>query len=573
MVRMVLLLSTALFMLLSFLPSKKMAPAADLILFNGRIYTGNKEAPFAEAMAIQQNKIIFTGSSAAVLKMKTVATKQIDLKGKLVVPGFNDAHIHFLSGSLAMQTADLNACKTPEEAVNTVLAFANKHPEASWVTGSGWQYTAFPGGKPTRQLLDAVIKDRPVYIRAYDGHSAWVNSKALELAGITRETAFTGFGSIVKDADGEPTGMLSESAMQLVSKFLPPVTREEKLKAIEEGMRYAASLGITSVQNANGSIEELELYDELLRKGKLTLRYAAAFSTGTKTNDADINTFTALKNKYAGNILLRADAVKFMLDGVIESHTAVMMEPYSDAGVNGKTANGEFAWPLPLYRKLTAAFDKAGFRMYTHAIGDRSVHEALNAYERAQQQNKSTGSRHRIEHIEQCKPADVTRFQQFHVLPSMQPIHADPATVAVWVQAVGEQRLPFSFGWQSMLQQKATLVFGSDWPACIDLNPLHGLHIAVNRQTPDGYPAGGWIPQQRISLQEALDAYTYGGAYSSFEEKIKGKLLPGYLADFAVLSQNIFETDPARIAATKVLLTVMNGRVVYEAAGGNLNTK
>jgi predicted amidohydrolase YtcJ len=564
MVRMVLLLSTALFTLLSFLPSKNSVATADLILINGRIYTGNKQAPFAEAMAIQKNKIIFTGSSAAVQKIAGAATKTMDLKGKLVVPGFNDTHIHFLSGSLAMQTADLNACKTPEEAVNTVLAFAKKHPQAAWVTGSGWQYTAFPDGKPTRQLLDAVINDRPVYIRAYDGHSAWVNSKALELAGVTKETAFTGFGSIVKDANGEPTGMLSESAMQLVSKLLPPVTKEEKLKAIEKGMRYAASLGITSVQNASGSIDELELYDELLQKGKLTLRYAAAFSTGTKTNEADIKRFAALKNKYAGNTMLRADAVKFMLDGVIESHTAVMMEPYSDAGVNGNTANGEFAWPIPLYRQLTAAFDKAGFRMYTHAIGDRSVHEALNAYELAQQQNKSTQTRHRIEHIEQCKPADVTRFQQLHVLPSMQPIHADPATVAVWVQAVGEERLPFSFGWQSMLQQKATLVFGSDWPACIDLNPLHGLHIAVNRQTPEGQPAGGWVPQQRISLQEALVAYTYGGAYSSFEEKIKGKLLPGYLADFAVLSQNIFEVDPTRIAATKVVLTVMDGRVVYE---------
>lgn len=568
MFRYLLLVCTLFFAFASFLTPHTKSSKADMILFNGHIYTGNDAQPFAEAMAIQQNKIIATGSSADIQKMTGAATRQIDLKDKLVVPGFNDAHIHFLSGSLAMQTADLNTCKTSEEAVNTVLEFARRHPKAAWVTGSGWQYTAFADGKPTKQLLDAVIKDRPVYIRAYDGHSAWVNSKALELAGITKETPFTGFGSIVKDANGEPTGMLSESAMQLVSKLLPPVTKEEKLKAIEEGMRYAASLGITSVQNASGSLEELELYNELLQKGKLTLRYAAAFSTNSKTSDADIKTFAALKNKYAHNTMLRADAVKFMLDGVIESHTAVMIEPYSDAGVNSKTANGEFAWPIPLYRQLTAAFDKAGFRMYTHAIGDRSVHEALNAYELAQQQNKTTRSRHRIEHIEQCKPADVPRFQQLHVLPSMQPIHADPATVAVWVQAVGEQRLPFSFGWQSMLQQKATLVFGSDWPACIDLNPLHGLHIAVNRQTPEGYPEGGWVPQQRISLQEALDAYTFGGAYSSFEERIKGKLQPGYLADFAVLSQNIFEADPARIAATKVLLTVMDGRVVYEMRGG-----
>lgn len=535
-----------------------------MVLFNGRIYTGNGQQPFVEAIAIQKNKIIATGSSAAMKKLTGASTKQYDLKGKLVVPGFNDAHIHFLSGSQSLRTADLNNSKTPEEAVHTVLEFAKKNPSAKWITGTGWQYTVFPDGKPTKQMLDAVISDRPVYIRAYDGHSAWVNSKALELAGITKETKYSGFGSIVKDANGEPTGMLSESAMQLVSKLLPPFTKEEKLEAIEAGLKYAASLGITSVQNASGTIEEFELYKELLAKGKLTLRYAAAFSTNSNTSAEDIQRFAAIKNQYSNNAMLKADAVKFMLDGVIESHTAVMMEDYSDAGVNGKTANGTFAYPIPIYQRLTEAFDKAGFRMYTHAIGDRSVHEALNAYENAQQKNNSTNTRHRIEHIEQCKPADVQRFKQLHVLPSMQPIHADPGTVAVWANAVGEQRLPFSFGWQSMLQSNAFLVFGSDWPACIDLNPLHGLHIAVNRQTTDGQPAGGWIPQQRITIKEALDAYTFGGAYSSFEETYKGKLQTGYLADFVVLSQNIFEIAPSLIHETKVLLTVMDGKIVYQ---------
>jgi predicted amidohydrolase YtcJ len=485
----------------------------------------------------------------------------------LVVPGFNDAHIHFLSGSLSLLTADLNNSKTPEEAAATVLAFAKNNPSAKWVTGTGWQYTIFPDGKPTKQMLDAVINDRPVYIRAYDGHSAWVNSKALELAGITKETNYSGFGSIVKDASGEPTGMLSESAMQLVSKLLPPITKEEKLKAVEAGLKYAASLGITSVQNASGTIEEFELYHELFEKEKLTLRYAAAFSANNRTTEEDIQRFAVIKNKYSSNSMLKADAVKFMLDGVIESHTAVMMEDYSDAGENGKTANGSFAYPLETYQRLTAAFDKAGFRMYTHAIGDRSVHEALNAYEKAQQQNNSTNTRHRIEHIEQCKPADMQRFNQLHVLPSMQPIHADPGTIAVWAKAVGEQRLPFSFAWQSMQQSKAFLVFGSDWPACIDLNPIHGLHIAVNRQTTDGVPANGWIPKQRISIKDALHAYTYGGAYSSFEELFKGKLQTGYLADFAVLSQDLFAIAPSLIHETKVLLTVVDGKEVFRREG------
>jgi predicted amidohydrolase YtcJ len=565
--RLLLTLSILAMVVSSFYTKEENVAAAEMILYNGKIFTDAAGNSFSEAMAITQNRIIATGSTAQIKKLKGIKTKQIDLKGKLVVPGFNDAHIHFLSGSLSLQTADLNNSKTPEEAVNTVLAFAQKNPSAKWVTGTGWQYTIFPDGKPSRQMLDAVIKERPVYIRAYDGHSAWVNSKALELAGVTKETKFSGFGSIVKDENGEPTGMLSESAMQLVSKLLPPITKEEKLQAIETGLKYAASLGITSVQNASGSIEEFELYKELLEKGKLTLRYAAAFSANANTKQENIKQFVVLKNKYSNNHMLKADAVKFMLDGVIESHTAVMMEDYSDAGENGKTANGTFAYPIPTYQRLTEAFDKAGFRIYTHAIGDRSVNEALNAYEKAQQKNNSLHTRHRIEHIEQCKPADVQRFLQLHVLPSMQPIHADPGTIAVWAKAVGEQRLPFSFAWQSMLHSKANLVFGSDWPACIDLNPIHGLHIAVNRQTTDGQPSGGWIPQQRISMKEALHAYTFGGAYSSFEEKDKGKLLPGYLADFVVLSQDLFTINTAAIHETNVLMTVMDGKVVYKKEG------
>ncbi|MEJ8819982.1 amidohydrolase [Lacibacter sp. H407] len=566
MLRIILLLSITTIAFLSFKQDRSTADAVDLVVLNGRIFTGNEQQPFAEAMAVRKNRIVAIGTTVDIKAMIGSSTKQYQLNGKLVIPGFNDAHIHFLSGSLGLSTVDLNQSKTPEEAVAEVVKYAKKNPSAKWITGLGWQYTIFPGGMPTKEMLDAVISDRPVYIRAYDGHSAWVNSKALQLAGITKETSYTGFGSIVKDAKGEPTGALSEGAMQLVAKFIPPITREEKLAAIKKGLQYAASLGITSVQNASGSIDEFELYNELYTKGELTLRYAAAFSANKNTKPEDIAQYVQLKNKFKGNRMLTADAIKFMLDGVIESHTAVMMDDYSDAGEDGKTKNGTFALPLETYRLLVSAFDKAGFRIYTHAIGDRSVHEALNAYEAAQKQNNSTGTRHRVEHIEQCKPEDVQRFLQLNVLPSMQPIHADPATIAVWAKAVGEQRLPFSFAWQSMLQSKATLVFGSDWPACIDLNPIHGLHVAANRQTTDGLPTGGWIPQQRIGMKEALLAYTNAGAYSSFEETDKGKLLPGYLADFVVLSQDLFSIPTAAIHQTNVLLTVVDGREVFKAA-------
>lgn len=565
MLRIILLLGITTIAFLSFKKDRSSADAVDLVVLNGRIFTGNEQQPFAEAMAVRKNKIVAIGTTAEIKAMIGTSTKQYQLNGKLVIPGFNDAHIHFLSGSMGLSTVDLNQSKTAAEAVAEIATFAKTNPTAKWITGLGWQYTIFPGGMPTKEMLDAVISDRPVYIRAYDGHSAWVNSKALQLAGITKETVYTGFGSIVKNATGEPTGALTEGAMQLVAKFVPAPTREEKLAAIKRGLQYAASLGITSVQNASGSLDEFGLYNELYTKGELTLRYAAAFSANKNTKPEDIVQYVQLKNQFKGNRMLTADAIKFMLDGVIESHTAVMMDDYSDAGEDGKTKNGTFALPIETYRSLVSAFDKAGFRIYTHAIGDRSVHEALNAYEAAQKQNNSTGARHRVEHIEQCKPEDVQRFLQLHVLPSMQPIHADPATVAVWAKAVGEQRLPFSFAWQSMLQSNARLVFGSDWPACIDLNPIHGLHVAVNRQTTDGLPAGGWIPQQRIGMKEALLAYTVAGAYSSFEETDKGKLQPGYLADFVVLSQDIFTIPPALIYKTNVLLTVVDGKEVFHS--------
>jgi predicted amidohydrolase YtcJ len=566
MLRIILLLCISTAAFFSFQQKQPAGAAADMVLLNGRIFTGNEQRPFVEAIAVSKNKIVAIGTNAEIKALIGTDTKQYQLNGKLVLPGFNDAHIHFLSGSLGLSTVDLNLSKTPDEAVAEVAAYAKKNPTAKWITGLGWQYTIFPGGMPTKDMLDAVISDRPVYIRAYDGHSAWVNSKALQLAGITKETVYTGFGSIVKDEKGEPTGALSEGAMQLVAKFIPPVTREEKLAAIKKGLHYAASLGITSVQNASGSIDEFELYNELYSKGELTLRYAAAFSANKNTKPADIEQYVQLKDKFKGNRMLTADAIKFMLDGVIESHTAVMMNDYSDAGENGKTKNGTFAIPIETYRSLVTAFDKAGFRIYTHAIGDRSVHEALNAYEEAQKQNKRANTRHRVEHIEQCSPADMLRFAKLNVLPSMEPIHADPATIAVWAKAVGEQRLPFSFAWQSLMQAKARLVFGSDWPACIDLNPIHGLHVAVNRQTTDGLPAGGWIPQQRIGIKEALLAYTIAGSYSSFEEKDKGKLQPGYLADFIVLSQDLLTIPSANIHQTKVLLTVVDGKEVYKAA-------
>jgi predicted amidohydrolase YtcJ len=544
----------------------KSALTADIILINGRVWTGNEMPAFEQAAAISGNTIIKTGTTDEIKKLARSSTQIIDLHGKLVTAGINDAHIHFLEGSLGLTGIDLYQSKTLDEALGSIAAFVKIHPEKKWITGMGWQYGIFRGGMPTKDALDKldkIVNDKPVYIDAYDGHSIWVNSKALEMAGINRDTKYTGFGAIIKDENGNLTGAITEGARSLVSKIIPPPAIDEKLAALKEGMKYAAAHGITSIQNASGSAEEFFLYETLLKNGELTLRSSTAFSAGKKTTEEDIQAFIKIKNITNKNLMLKGVAIKFMLDGVIESHTAPMLEPYSDTA-DGKNANSDFALPLETYRSLLNRFDKEGFQIYTHAIGDRSVREALNAYENAQHVNGTSGRRHRIEHIEQSSPDDIPRFAKLGVMASMEPIHADPGTIDVWSKAVGEKRLPHSFVWAAMLKNKVHLVFSSDWPACISPDPMRGLHNAVNRRTPDGFPEKGWVPGQRVSIKDALIAYTQAGAYSSFEENIKGKIMPGYLADIIVFSEDLFTIPSMDIYKSKVVLTIFDGKIIYQ---------
>lgn len=543
------------------------AETADLALINGRIWLGGDSNSIAEAAAIRGNQIIRVGTTVEIRQLAGERTQVIDLGGRFAAPGFNDAHIHFLGGASGLSEIDLTGCKTVAEMVGRIAEFAKKNPDKPWLTGRGWEYTPFPGGLPTKTYLDAVIKDRPVFLSAYDGHSGWANSKALQLAEITSQTKFTGYGEIVRDAAGEPTGALKEGAQGLVRRLIPPTTREQKLDSLRQGLKLAASLGITSLQNASGSADEFSLYEELLQKGELTARFSMAFSVGERTTQQQIDSFLALKKKYDIHPMLRAASVKFVLDGVIESHTAAMLESYRDLPPTSGIPLGETTMPPNIFPDLAAKFDKLGFQIYTHAIGDRAVREALNAYEFAQQSDPRRPRRHRIEHIEVISPDDIPRFAKLGVLASMEPIHADPGTSEVWSKAVGLERLPFAFAWQSLLKSGAKLVYSSDWPAAISVDPIRGLHSAVNRRTIDGQPPRGWVPEQRISIVDALRAYTNGGAYSSFEEGIKGRIAPGMLADIAVFSQDLFKIEPIRIHETKVVLTVFNGKVIYRDSG------
>lgn len=537
-------------------------PQADLIIMNGKVWLSAPNT-FAEAVAIKGNTILQVGSSSQIQTLAGKNTQIIDAKGQLILPGFNDAHIHFLNGSIGLSEVQIAEAKTLQEVIAAIKEFAKNNPNKKWITGRGWQYTMFPGGMPDKLFLDTLEIDKPIYIRAYDGHSALVNSLALKEAGVDSRFAFSGYGEVLRDGKGEPTGALTEDAQFIVGKIVPALTREEKLEALRKGMKLAASLGITTIQNANGSPEEYSLYEELYKKGELTVRAHCAFSINETTTAGEIKRYTKIKDSIPANDYISASVVKFMLDGVIESHTAGMIDNYSDLHKHAPNLKGSLSMPLERYQELVNIFDKRGFQIYTHAIGDLAVRETLNAYELAQKTNNTKDLRHRIEHIEMVSPEDIPRFAKSGVLPSMQPIHAEPGTIGIWTKAVGAERLPNAFAWSSMLKNNAKLVFSSDWPACVSINPIRGLHTAVNRKTIDGQPPEGWVPEQIISMHDALYAYTFGGAYSSHDQNKLGKIAPDYLADIIVLSQDLFTIDPMKTHETKVLLTVFDGRVVY----------
>ncbi len=542
------------------LPVHLLAAEADLILKNGRVWTGDADNPWAEAVAIRGARILAVGNNQPVADLAGPQAKVIDLRGRLAIPGFNDANTHFLSGSMEMAEVDLNGACGVAEMQRRVGDWAAAHPKEPWIAGAGWRFECFPDrALPVKQDLDAVVKDRPVYLRSWDGHTAWVNSKALQLAGINAHTRFAGFGQIVFDAKtGEPTGCLKEGAQALVRKAMPEAPRERKLAALEQGMKVAASFGITSVENAIGDGDLLSQFDDLDKQKKLTLRVNVALSVSPSAPADAMDRFLEWKRTYRSP-RLRAGALKFVLDGAIESHTAAMLAPYSD----GSNTAGKPAWMQDAYENMVALADSAGFQILTHAVGDRAVRMALDAYEYARKENGPHDARFRIEHIETVSPIDASRFAKLGVLASMQPIQADPGMIDGWSKAVGPERLKLAFPWRSLELAGAKLIFSSGWPAAIAFDPIRGIHNAVNRETTDGKPPGGWVPAQRVSVETAVRAYTESGAFASFDEKQKGKLKEGMLADIAVLSQDLFRIPPADIYKTQVEITIFDGKVIF----------
>ncbi len=477
--------------------------------------------------------------------------------------GFIDSHIHFLEGSLALEQLSLDGSNAKAEMQERLRDYSRAHPGKSWLLGRGWVYNAFaPTGLPHKKLIDEIVSDRPVLLEAYDGHTIWVNPRALQEAGITRETPDPPHGTIVRDASGEPIGVLKEAAMDLVRRVVPEPTAAQKLAALQRGLREAAEAGLTSVVNATGSEEEIELYRELERRGRLTLRTYTALNVRPGLTDKELKQFERIRRRYRSS-WVRAGVIKGFVDGVIESHTAALLEPYSD----DPSQRGGLNYAPEALTRLVRELDRRGFQVMLHAIGDRGVRVALDAIEAANRANGPRNRRHRLEHIETLSSPDIPRFARLGVIASFQPHHCypDPNLEQTWARNVGPARLPRSFAWREVAAAGTRLAFGSDWPV-VTLAPLVGLQTAVTRQTHAGEPSGGWVGHQKLTLEQALAGYTLDGAYAQFRDDVLGSLAPGKWADLVVLSRNLFELPPFEIHKVKVEMTVVGGKIVYRDA-------
>jgi predicted amidohydrolase YtcJ len=533
----------------------------DLIVVNGQVYTG-EQTELAEAVAVRGNKVVRVGSNSEIRRLRRAQTTVIDAEGGAVLPGFNDAHAHLISGGLSLDQVNLADATTVEEIRDTIRAWAEAHPERPWITGRGWYYQPFNGAMPTRQLLDALVPDRPAYLIAYDGHTGWANSAALRAAGITRRTKSPAGGLIVKDPrSGEPTGALKETAMALMRNVTPQPTDEDRLAAIRAAADEAHRLGITSVQDAGGSAADLELFDRLRRRGDLKLRVYQALRADGSLTEAQLDELDNVRTRFADDPLLKTGAIKLVADGVIESHTAAMLEPYAN-----RSGTGDARFTAEELNRIVGMLDRRGWQVMTHAIGDAAVRMTLDAYEAAAKSNAAPprGRRHRIEHIETIDPEDIPRFGRLGVVAAFQPVHATPSPTPgdVWSTNIGEARAARGWLWASIARMRGPLAFGSDWPV-MTLDPLQGLHVAVTRTTVDGLPEGGWIPAERLPIRQAVQAYTRDAAWASFDEQRKGTLTRDMLADIVVLSDDIFTGPPSKLTTTEVAVTIADGKVVY----------
>ncbi|MBI3208483.1 MAG: amidohydrolase [Candidatus Solibacter usitatus] len=531
-------------------------PMADLILRNGKIWTVNDKQPPAQAVACRNGLIVAVGSNGEIDALAGAGTRAIDLKGRLLLPGFNDSHVHFFTGGEELSGVQLRDARSEKEFRDRIAAFARKLPKGAWITGGNWDHeNSSPARLPVRQLIDDVTPQNPVFVSRLDGHMALANSVALKMAGITRESKDPPGGTIVRDAKGEPSGVLKDSAMSAVFRVRPAPSQVEIESALRAAMKYAAENGVTSVQDVSAGPEVLRAYQSLLAKNELTVRVNAMQPLSNWARLAAVG----LRAGFGGE-MLRIGGLKAFYDGSLGSTTAWFFAGYSDAPENKGLPSAEFL--SGKLRQDMLAADGAGLQLAIHAIGDRANHEVLTIFEEAMRKNGPRDRRFRIEHAQHLRAEDILRFAKNGVVASMQPYHA--IDDGRWAdKRIGTERAKGTYAFRSLLDAGVTLAFGSDWFVA-PMEPLMGIYGAVTRRTLDGKRPGGWVPEQRITVAEAIRAYTMGSAYASGEEGRKGSVESGKVADFAVLSEDILSIPAERIGGVKVEMTVCGGRIVYE---------
>jgi len=529
-----------------------MTQTADTIITNAKIFTSDESNPHAEAVAVKGNRIVYVGTSEGVKEFQDQSTRVIDGQGHTLTPGFIDTHVHLLWGSIWMGNAQLQEVRTKEDLKKVLLDFADSNQTDAWVVGRGIRY----GIVSTRQELDEIIADRPVYIGAFDGHTGWANTKALEMAGILKDDGREMVnGIVVRDENGLAAGELRESdAMNAVFDLVPVPDGNRKRELLKLGIKEFNKTGITSVHNMNGDMEEMLVYAALEDSGEMNMRVYVPYHVKPETKEEDLKEAAEMAKIQMDYV--RGGAAKFFMDGVWESYTAFNVDPYADE----PETKVEPIFSLEHFTRMAALCDKMGMQVAVHCCGDAAVRQALDGYEAIQKSNGKRDSRHRVEHIEVCQPEDMPRFKELGVIASMQTSHS-PFSLEddlVWTKRTGPQRWHISFPWRDLKNAGAHLSLGSDWTVA-PFDPMVNIYVALNRKklAPEN-------PDQRLTLEECIIGYTRDAAYVEFKENEKGQIKAGYLADLVLFSHDLFEVKPEEITTAKAVMTMIDGRIVFE---------
>jgi predicted amidohydrolase YtcJ len=536
-------------------------PAADLVLRHGAVYTMDAQRSWAEAVAVRGGRIVYVGSDGGIQAFIGPGTEVVDLAGRMVLPGFHDSHAHPISGGESLAECDLSDSTTMLGIAAMIHSCAVSHPDRPWVRGRGWPLPVFPGANPHKELLDSLVPDRPAYMRAADGHSAWANSRALALAGITRETPDPPDGRIERDPrTGEPSGTLREGATDLISRLLPDRTEAERRAALRLSLRLANRYGITSVYDASVDTTDLLTYQAMIVEDSLTARVVAALEVHPTAGPAQVANLERLRERFK-SARLRPVAAKIFADGVLESGTAALLEPYL-----GRPADrGHADYSPDSLKAIAIALDRAGFQIHVHAIGDRAIRMTLDALEAVRAANGPRDARPIMAHIELIEPQDIPRFRQLGVIADFQPLwaYADDYITRLTEPQLGPARSRWLYPIGSLARNGAVIAGGSDWPVS-SLNPLDAIQVAITRRSPQAGAGPAWIPEEVVDLPTILAAYTINGAYAFGQETETGSLEAGKAADLIVLDRNLFEIPAEQIHGVRVVRTMLEGKTVWK---------